>query len=220
MENPVEKIFDMTGVFLVARPPALWHISPHEVRGTSPAGIVDRRSRWGAAVGARDRHQGQLATAPSLSGTLDPSASGVTSEGCKGARPLEIPQTLSDRRNACNAHRVRSRAYGRREWEAGRAATWSDPRAPAPAANGGRHLGLSDGGALRGSSSEGRPRPVRSRSRRAPAPSGRRIGDPRCPRRAEEGNDVGHRHAVAAHAAPFVARRRVTRPSLGVSALA
>jgi len=83
---------------------------------------------------------------------------------------------------------------------------------------GGRHPGYLEGGALRGASSEGRPRSVRRPSWASPH-VGRRADDSGCPKDAEEGNVVAHAPPSVCTGSRYiiVPPVRQTRPSLGPS---
>lgn len=72
--------------------------------------------------------------------------------------------------------------------------------------DGERHPGFREGGALRGASSERRPRWAR-RARRVSSRSGRSAHDSGCPKVAEEGNAVGMRHQAHAPGAGTRDRR-------------
>ena len=120
---------------------------------------------------------------------------------------------------------LRGRTCGRRERESRR----EGRRDQKPSArndsfacrNGERHPGLPESDALRGASSERRPRSVRQRVAVSSA-ANRRADDSGCPEVAEEGNDVGMRHQAYAPDAGTRDRRmrQGTRPSLGPTARA
>jgi len=81
--------------------------------------------------------------------------------------------------------------------------------------DGERHPGFPEGGALRGASSERRPRSVRALLRGSSRCS-HRTDDSGCPKEAEEGNVVRVRHKAHALEPRTIAGSR-TRPSLGPS---